>query len=118
MLHSKLKCLCPYRRHLFVSGHAYIPRQKEVILAEEGKVNHRACHSQVGHNTKNEAAVTLTLRMWRFYPSLYGCTAILTHFQCVNICSSLEYLVLYTVMTDDIGVAHDKEVICRCGTEF
>jgi hypothetical protein len=72
--------------------------------------------SHVGHNTKNEAAVTLALRMWRFYPLLYGWTVILTHFQYVNICNSLEYLVRYTVMTDDIRVAHDKESICRSGT--
>jgi len=74
--------------------------------------------SHVGHNTKNEAAVTLSLRMWRFHPLLYRWTVILTHFQYVNIYNSLEYLVRYTVMTDDIRVAHDKEIICRCGAVF
>ena len=43
-------------------GHAYIQRHNEVIFTEEGKVNNQHATSHVGHNTKNEAAVLLTLR--------------------------------------------------------
>jgi hypothetical protein len=94
---------CPTTPGLYT----YIQRNKWYWLMK-GTLIAVSATSHVGHSTRNEAAVTLTLIMWHLFPFLYGWTVIWTHFQYVNIYNSLDCLVRYTTMTDDICIAHDR----------
>jgi len=43
-------------------------RKNEMTLLEDGRVCYHSATKHVRHNTKNEVAVILILRMRRFYP--------------------------------------------------